>query len=147
MYAIIAGIIKYAFVLVVYYFILSVIKLVYLDITDAKRREKTGGDGYAYLKLINLRRDLDFKMYESYSIRESAYIGRSSRCQVYIADPYLSKTHARIFLKDGCFYVEDLKSTNGSYLNGRKLPDHPIRIKDSDKLSFGDISFIFVDNT
>lgn len=146
MYAVIAGIVKYAFVLVVYYFILSVIRLVYLDITDAKRREKTAGEGYAYLKLINLRRDLDFKMYESYSIKESAYIGRSSKCQVYIADPFLSKTHARIFLRDGNFYIEDLKSTNGSYLNGRKLPDHPIRIKDSDKLSFGDISFIFVEN-
>ena len=147
MYAVIAGIVKYAFVLVVYYFILSVIRLVYLDITDAKRREKTAGEGYAYLKLINLRRDLDFKMYESYSIKESAYIGRSSKCQVYIADPFLSKTHARIFLRDGNFYIEDLKSTNGSYLNGRKLPAHPIRIKDSDKLSFGNISFIFVTNT
>ncbi len=147
MYTVLAGIIKYAFVIIVYIFIISIMRLVYLDITDAKRREKTGGEGLAYLKLINLRRDLSFKMYESYSIKESAYIGRSSKCQVYIADPYLSKTHARIFLRDGSFYVEDLQSTNGSYLNGRKLPDHPIRIKDSDKLSFGDISFIFVENT
>lgn len=146
MYEILSNIIKYAFVLIVYMFIISVVRLVYLDISDSKRRENTSG-GFAYLKLINLRRNLDFKMYESYSIRESALIGRSKRCQVYIDDPYLSKNHARIFLHDGLFYVEDLGSTNGSYLNGRKLPSHPVRIKDSDKLSFGNISFIFVDNS
>ena len=42
--------------------------------------------------------------------------------------------------------VKGVNSTNGSFLNGRRLPDHAIRLKDSDKLSFGNISFIFVDN-
>jgi len=146
MYAILSGIVKYAFVIVVYMFILSVVKLVYLDITDAKRHEMGQKGGYAYLKLINLRRNLKFKMHESYSIKENATIGRSKRCTIYIDDPYLSKNHARIFLRDGAFYIEDLGSTNGSFLNGRRLPNQPIRIKDSDKLSFGNISFIFVDN-
>lgn len=146
MYAIFATIVKYAFVLVVYMFILSIVKLVYLDITDAKRHDMAQKGGYAYLKLINLRRNLKFKMYESYTVKENTLIGRSKRCQVYIDDPFLSKNHARIFLKDGSFYVEDLESTNGSFLNGRRLSNQPVRIKDSDKLSFGNISFIFVDN-
>lgn len=145
--AYVGDIIKYVFVALVYLFIFTIVRMVYLDISDAKRREVTAGAGLAYLKLINLRRNLGFKMHESYSIRELAFIGRSRRCQIYIDDPYLSKTHARIFLRDGSFYIEDLGSTNGSYLNGRKLPAHPIRIKDSDKLSFGNISFIFVTNT
>lgn len=146
MYAIFAGIVKYALVIVVYMFILSVVKLVYLDITDARRHDMGQKGGYAYLKLINLRRNLKFKMHESYSIKENALIGRSKRCHVYIDDPYLSKNHARIFLKDGAFYIEDLDSTNGSFLNGRRLPGQPVRIKDSDKLTFGNVSFIFVDN-
>ena len=146
MYEILADIIKYAFVFVVYMFILSIVRLIYLDISDARRREATGGTGFAYLKLVNLRRNLSFKMHESYSIKESAYIGRSKRCHIFIDDPYMSKTHAKIFLRDGAFYIEDLESTNGSFLNGRRLPKHPVRLKDSDKLSFGNISFIFVDN-
>lgn len=146
MYEILAGVVKYAFVFIVYMFILSIVRLIYLDISDSKRRVSTSGSGYAYLKLINLRRNLTFKMHESYSIKESALIGRSKRCQIYIDDPYMSKNHAKIFLRDGAFYIEDLDSTNGSFLNGRRLPDHPIRLKDSDKLSFGNISFIFVDN-
>ncbi len=146
MYEIIADVVKYIFVFAVYMFILSIVRLIYLDINDAKRREGSSGSGYAYLKLVNLRRNLKFKMHESYSIKESAYIGRSKRCQVYIDDPYMSKNHARIFLRDGQFYIEDQGSTNGSFLNGRRLPDHPVKLKDSDKLSFGNISFIFVDN-
>lgn len=141
-----AIIVKYALVIIVYLFILSVVRLVYLDISDAKRHELASNGGYAYLKLINLRRNLKFKMHESYSIKENAVIGRSKRCAVYIDDPYLSKNHARIFLKGDDFYIEDLGSTNGSFLNGRRLPAQPVRIKDSDKLSFGNISFIFVDN-
>lgn len=146
MYEILADVVKYIFVFVVYMFILSIVRLIYLDISDAKRREATSGAGFAYLKLVNLRRNLKFKMHESYSIREDALIGRSKRCQVYIDDPYMSKNHARIFLRDGAFYIEDLDSTNGSFLNGRRLPKHAVRLKDSDKLSFGNISFIFVDN-
>ena len=146
MFQLISDILKYAFVIVVYMFIFSVIKLIYLDISDTKRLSKSLDDAYAYLKLINLRRNLKFKMHESYSIKENAMIGRSKRCHVYIDDPYLSKNHARIFLKDGAFYIEDLDSTNGSFLNGRRLPSQPVRIKDSDKLTFGNVSFIFVDN-
>ena len=146
MYEILAGIVKYAFVFIVYMFILSIVRLIYLDIADAKRRESTSGSGLAYLKLVNLRRNLSFKMHESYSIKELALIGRNKRCHIYIDDPYMSKNHAKIFLRDGVFYIQDLDSTNGSFLNGRRLPDHPVRLKDSDKLSFGNISFIFVDN-
>jgi len=146
MYELLATIIKYAFVIIVYMFILSIVRLVYLDITDAKRQDMAQNGAIAYLKLINLRRNLKFKMFESYSVKENTTIGRSKRCHVFIDDPFLSKNHARIFLKDGYFYVEDLGSTNGSFLNGRRLGSQPVRIKDSDKLSFGNISFIFVDN-
>ena len=147
MFGILSTVVKYIFVIVVYMFILSVVKLVYLDITDSKRHDMAQNGGYAYLKLINLRRNLNFKMHESYAIKEHTVIGRSKRCHIYIDDPFLSKTHARIFLKDGVFFIEDMESTNGSFLNGRRLPaKQAVRIKDSDKLSFGNISFIFVDN-
>ena len=147
MYAIISDIIKYAFVVVVYIFIYSVVKLVYLDISDAKRLSKAEDDGYGYLKLINLRKDLNYKVYESYSVRECAVIGRSKKCDIYINNPYLSKEHAQITFEEGKFYIEDLKSTNGTFLNGKELGTHPVRLKDNDKISFGDISFLFVDGT
>ena len=147
MYAIISDIIKYAFVVVVYIFIYSVVKLVYLDISDAKRMNKAEDDGYGYLKLINLRKELSYRVFESYSVRECATIGRSKKCDVYINNPYLSKVHAQITFEEGRFYITDMESTNGTYLNGNKLGTHPVRLRDNDKITFGDLSFLFVDGT
>lgn len=145
MYEIIAGILKYALVFVVYLFIYSVVKLIYLDISDTKRMGKSLDGALSYLKLIDLQKNLDFKVFESYGIKESATIGRSKKCEVYIADPFLSKEHARIFLKEGAFYIEDLDSTNGTYVNGKKLLDKAVKLKDSDKISFSNVNFLFVD--
>ena len=147
MYAMISDIIKYAFVIAVYIFIYSVVKLIYLDISDAKRMNKAEDDGYGYLKLINLRKDLSYRVFESYSVREEAVIGRSKKCDIYINNPYLSKNHSRITFSEGKFYIEDLKSTNGTYLNGKALGSRPVRLKDNDKITFGDLSFLFVDGT
>lgn len=147
MYAIISDIIKYAFVIAVYIFIYSVVRLVYLDISDAKRMSLAEDEGFGYLKLINLRKELNFRVYESYSVRESTTLGRSKKCDIYINNPYLSKEHARITFVEDKFYIEDLGSTNGTYVNGKELGSRPVRLKDNDKITFGDLSFLFVDGT
>ena len=139
MYAIISDVLKYAFVLVVYIFIYSVVKLVYLDISDARRMNKAEDVGYAYLMLINLRKDLSCRVFESYSLREEATIGRSRKCDIFIANQYLSKEHARIFLEKGKFYIEDLGSTNGTFVNGVKVPPRQeIALKNGDKITLAD---------
>jgi pSer/pThr/pTyr-binding forkhead associated (FHA) protein len=48
-------------------------------------------------------------------------IGRADACHIRLDDTYISQFHARIFPRDGAWYVEDLGSTNGTYLNQRKL--------------------------
>jgi len=144
MYDIIANVIKYAFVIVVYIFIFSVVKLVYLDISDARKRMAEDGNQLGYLKLINLRSDLDCKIFESYSLFEENTIGRSRKCNIHINDPYLSKEHARIFVENDKFYIEDLNSTNGTFVNKTQVTKDPIRLKDNDKIIFGDIRFIFI---
>lgn len=52
---------------------------------------------------------------------EPVTIGRGSDCQIKLDDDYSSTRHARIFLSDGQWWVEDLGSTNGTYLDGQRL--------------------------
>lgn len=52
---------------------------------------------------------------------ESVVIGRSSSCDLVIDDQVVSRRHARLFLKEGAYHLEDLGSHNGTLLNGRKL--------------------------
>jgi len=48
-------------------------------------------------------------------------IGRSHDCTLVLADDYTSSKHARLFADDGAWYVEDLGSTNGTYLDRTKV--------------------------
>ena len=145
MYYLIADILKYVLVLVVYMFIYSVIKLIYLDITDTRRMENSLVGAIAYLKTITIGKDLKYKLFDSYGIRENSVVGSSKKCDVYIKDPYMSKENTHIFLKEGAFYIQDLNSTNGTFVNGKKLATTPKRLKDGDKIKIGDLDFVFVD--
>ncbi len=145
MYQIIADIFKYGFVIVVYMFIYSVIKLIYLDITDTRRIENSLDGAMAYLKTITLAKDLDFKIFESYGLKEDNVIGRSKKCDVYIKDPFMSKENTLIYHQDGKFYIKDLGSTNGTFVNGKQLLEKPAKLKDSDKITIGEVKFLFVD--
>src|SRR5207245_7472633 len=64
-------------------------------------------------------------------------IGRVQGNDIILPKGNVSKQHSRIVLKDGKFIIVDLKSTNGTYVNGRKITS-PIVIKSSDKVYIGD---------
>lgn len=51
------------------------------------------------------------------SVGQALVIGRSAECDLAIADTYLSSRHARFALDEGDLTVEDLGSTNGTYVN------------------------------
>jgi pSer/pThr/pTyr-binding forkhead associated (FHA) protein len=62
-------------------------------------------------------------------------IGRANDATIVVADDYASSRHARLFAQDGQWIVEDLGSTNGTYLGRTKVsqpmpvpPGVPIRI-------------------
>lgn len=47
--------------------------------------------------------------------------GRGPECTLPLADEYVSTAHARLLFHDGQWYVEDLGSTNGTYLGNERL--------------------------
>src|SRR5262245_64494632 len=64
-------------------------------------------------------------------------IGRVQGNDVILPKGNVSKRHARIVLKDAKFIIVDLKSTNGTYVNGRKITS-PLVVKETDKIYIGD---------
>ena len=64
-------------------------------------------------------------------------IGRVQGNDVMLPKGNVSKRHSRIVLKDGRFIIVDLKSTNGTYVNGRKITS-PLVVKEGDKIYIGD---------
>lgn len=64
-------------------------------------------------------------------------IGRVQGNDIILPKGNVSKRHSRIVLKDKRFIVVDLKSTNGTYVNGRKITS-PLVVKPGDKIYIGD---------
>jgi FHA domain len=69
-------------------------------------------------------------------------IGRSKEADVRIDDRYASSLHARVFSREGRFFVEDMSSTNGTLLNGATLQGEAELI-DGDNVQIGDTVFRF----
>lgn len=57
-------------------------------------------------------------------------IGRASDNDLSIHDTYISSHHARIFTYQSASYIEDLDSTNGILLNGKKVKKHTLHSGD-----------------
>ncbi|MBO6214728.1 MAG: FHA domain-containing protein [Lachnospiraceae bacterium] len=61
-----------------------------------------------------------------------------------IAAPSISRHHALITLRDGSYYLEDMNSTNGTYVNDRMLSYHEaVRLGPSDRIRFANLSYRF----
>lgn len=69
-------------------------------------------------------------------------IGRSTDADVRIEDRYASGIHARIYSRGASYYVEDMNSTNGTFLNGRRL-EGEAELRDLDELRIGGTEFRF----
>jgi DNA-binding winged helix-turn-helix (wHTH) protein len=72
----------------------------------------------------------------------STVIGRGSECDAQIRSSSISRSHARIVLKDGVARIEDLGSRNGTYVEGERI-DGPVVLKTGDRVHFGAIAFVF----
>ena len=73
---------------------------------------------------------------QTYDLADELTVGRAGGCQITLEDTYVSQLHARVFRRDGQLYVEDLGSTNGTYLNRKKVTA-PIAIRRGDRLQIG----------
>ena len=72
----------------------------------------------------------------TYPLAEELTVGRAAGCQVTIDDTFASQIHARVFAREGQMFVEDLGSTNGTYLNRQKVQG-PQVMRRGDRLQVG----------
>ena len=73
---------------------------------------------------------------QTYELGEELTVGRAGGCQITLDDTFVSQLHARVFRRDGQLFVEDLGSTNGTFLNRKKVAA-PIAIRKGDRLQIG----------
>ncbi|HEX6312284.1 MAG TPA: FHA domain-containing protein [Acidimicrobiia bacterium] len=137
-------VLKFCFLALLYLFLYRVVRVVVLEMRppapapaaapgarEPRRKERRGGA----LRLRVL--EPPGRKGETWAIPEEVTVGRGGGCGIVLADDtYVSTLHARLFQTNGETYVEDLGSTNGTYVNGRRL-SAATRLKRGDQVQFG----------
>ena len=77
---------------------------------------------------------------KSLPVHGSLVFGRSSSCDIVINDAHMSRRHAEVSLKDGILRLVDLKSSNGTCVNGKNIGEQVL--KPGDKISFDQVVFL-----
>ena len=96
------------------------------------------GSKLSVLQNIQVKQENKTQIVQSPSGMKSSHnsldiiIGRSSGCNVIIDNPGVSSKHSRIFVENSKAYIEDLRSLNGTIVNGRKISSKtPIGLNDT----------------
>ena len=94
-------------------------------------------------KLIDISGVTDRKAFDMDKLLNE--IGRDPINDISIPKETISSLHAGIEYKDGHYYLIDQKSSNGSFLNGKKItPNKPFRLQDGDRIKFDVYEFTFL---
>lgn len=77
-----------------------------------------------------------------YDLDGDIVLGRGDRAEIRLDDPFASSRHARVYEQGNIMVIEDLDSTNGTYLN-EELLQTPRPLHPGDRVRIGDSEFTF----
>lgn len=78
-----------------------------------------------------------------YKVTGTLDAGRSDDNEILLLDDHISRKHARFMLEDGVVWIQDLRSANGTYVNGERL-NGGCRLFHGDEVSFDNLRFQLV---
>ena len=72
-------------------------------------------------------------------VRDVLLLGRDKGCDIVFMEDTVSRKHARIVRSGDGYYLEDLQSRNGTFVNGRRV-NGPVRLRDGDNVHLYDVA-------
>jgi hypothetical protein len=147
---------KFGFLAVLYLFLLWVVRSAMRDLAryggtaagepvevpGPARRERSSSPGLrsGVSPRLHVVAAMGYEPGTTFDVGEGATFGRSDGADIRVDDPFASSAHARVFDRGGFMYVEDMGSTNGTYLNGRQVKTAE-RLKMADTIRIGDSEY------
>lgn len=137
------NLLKICLLVLLYLFFLRVLQAVWAEVNGPRTRppartkaprERRRAAGPSALRVL----EPEGERGRAFPLADELTVGRAAGCHVTLDDTFVSQLHARVFRRDGAWYVEDLGSTNGTYLNRSKVSG-PMVMKPGDRLQVGSV--------
>jgi len=152
-------ILKFCFLALLYLFFLRVLRAVWVEVSGRAPTAKPVAAGYGastpaakparnragtVRAAVGGKAGTKLKVIEPpetrgtiYDLTDELTMGRATGCHITLDnDTYVSQLHARVFRRDGEVFIEDLGSTNGTYVNRTKVTA-PLVVRRGDRLQVG----------
>jgi hypothetical protein len=143
----VAVLLKFAFIAVLYLFLLWIVRSALRDlrrpaVTDERSREAAGVERLREEErpVLVVEGGGGLQAGAAFVLDGSTTIGRSAETDIQIEDSFASSRHAQIYEREGYLYIEDMGSTNGTYLNGRRLKSREL-LRAADRIRIGETEF------
>ena len=148
----IAVLLKFAFIALLFLFILWVSRSALRDVagrggaaaagddtgpTAAPRNGASGPSGWPRLEVVAA---MGHAPGDVLDLDGDVTLGRAATAGVRVDDPFASSAHARVFARGNGMFIEDMGSTNGTFLNGRQLTK-PEALQVGDSIRIGDTEY------
>ncbi|MBM4320367.1 MAG: FHA domain-containing protein, partial [Deltaproteobacteria bacterium] len=95
----------------------------------------------AQLKLVGKTGTFD----KEYELTETNSLGRHPSQSIQIFDRVVSKEHALVVLREGKYFLNDLGSRNGTFLNGQRI-SQSVPLRHNDEIKMGSTCLVFLDD-
>lgn len=135
----ISKILKYAIIAIIYIIIIFALRIMYKDIKGGAKKKpvikRTMG-----LEVIERGDNLNLRVGAVIPLNDQLTIGRKGDNLLILGDKYVSSQHARIYMKNTNYILQDLRSTNGTIMNNKRVSD-TVYIKKGDEIKIGTSTF------
>ena len=128
--ALLLTLLKFIFVAFVYLFVWQVARAVgsHVGTGETTRRKKPSN------QVVIIKSETQAGT--NIAVRDAVVLGRSAEADIVLEDPYASEFHMRLVRQEGGIVLHDLGSTNGTYVNGRRVGS-PVSLNKGDAIQIG----------
>ncbi len=114
----------------------------FADGTRPQRSDEKGENDEAQDRPLMMEVHRPGRALELVRIEDGAVLGRSRECHITFDDSTVSKEHARLRVDGRIVVIEDLRSTNGTLVNG-KVIEGPTQLRAGDRIGLGPNVMVF----
>lgn len=109
------------FIILLYSLIYSALKIMYKDVKGGGRKRGPESRRNHGLEVVEVNEESNLKQGSVIPVRGTITIGRKEDNSIVLQDLHVSGNHAKLIIKNNILYIEDLGSTNGTFINDKRI--------------------------